>query len=178
MKKHFKLTALLLTATLLLSSCIGSFRLTNNIKEWNDGVGDKFVNEVVFIALHIVPVYQIAIFIDSVVLNSVEFWTGESLVAEPGETKIVKNSQGVDVQITALENGYAISDGKTAMNLIFDENEQLWSAQYGDQTVELVKFNADNTAQLYVGATAVDITLDADGVNKAQMYVNEYAMNN
>ena len=178
MKKNFKFTALLLTATLLLSSCIGSFRLTNNIKEWNEGVGDKFVNEVVFIALHIVPVYQIAIFIDSVVLNSVEFWTGESLVAEPGETKIVKNAQGVDVQVTALENGYTISDGKTAVNLVFDENEQVWSAQYGGQTVELVKLNADNTAQLYVGGTAVDITLDAEGVNKAQMFVNDYAMNN
>ena len=120
MKKNFKFTALLLTATLLLSSCIGSFRLTNNIKDWNEGLGDKFVNEVVFVALHVVPVYPIALFVDGVVLNSVEFWTGESLVAEPGETKIVKNAQGVDVQVTALENGYTISDGKTAMNLIYD----------------------------------------------------------
>ena len=178
MKKNFKFTALLLTATLLLSSCIGSFRLTNNIKDWNEGLGDKFMNEVVFVALHVVPVYPIALFVDGVVLNSVEFWTGESLVAEPGETKIVKNAQGVDVQVTALENGYTISDGKTAMNLIYDENEQVWSAQYGDQTVNLVKLNSDNTAQLYVGDTTVDITLDAEGVNKAQMFVNDYAMNN
>ena len=64
MKKHFKLTAMLLTATILFSSCIGSFRLTNNIKDWNEGLGDKFVNELVFIALHIVPIYEIAIFIE------------------------------------------------------------------------------------------------------------------
>ena len=172
MKKHFKLTALLLTATIVLSSCIGSFRLTNNIKDWNDGLGNKFVNELVFLALHVVPVYEIAMFIDGVVLNSIEFWTGENLVAEPGETKIVKNSQGTDIQVTALENGYTISDGKTAMNLLFNENEQVWSAEYNNQTIDLVKFNGNNTAQLYVGGDIVDVTLDAQGINVAQMLVN------
>ena len=172
MKKHFKLTALLLTATIVLSSCIGSFRLTNNIKDWNDGLGNKFVNELVFLALHVVPVYEIAMFIDGVVLNSIEFWTGENLVAEPGETKIVKNSQGTDIQVTALENGYTISDGKTAMNLLFNENEKVWSAEYNNQTIDLVKFNGNNTAQLYVGGDIVDVTLDAQGINVAQMLVN------
>jgi hypothetical protein len=89
MKKNFKLVAVLLSVSLMLSSCIGSFNLTNKVKAWNEGLGDKFVNELVFIALHVVPVYEIAIFIDAVVLNSVEFWTGDKLVAEPGETKVV-----------------------------------------------------------------------------------------
>ena len=172
MKKHFKLTAMLLTATILFSSCIGSFRLTNNIKDWNEGLGDKFVNELVFIALHIVPIYEIAIFIDGVVLNSIEFWTGEDVVAEPGETKIVKNSQGQDVQVTALENGYTISNGETAMNLLFDAENQVWSAEYNNQSTDLVKLNGDNTAQLFVGGEVVDVTLDAQGINMAQMLLN------
>ena len=172
MKKHFKLTAMLLTATILFSSCIGSFRLTNNIKDWNEGLGDKFVNELVFIALHIVPIYEIAIFIDGVVLNSIEFWTGENVVAEPGETKIVKNSQGQDGQVTALENGYTISNGETAMNLLFDAENQVWSAEYNNQSTDLVKLNGDNTAQLFVGGEVVDVTLDAQGINMAQMLLN------
>ena len=172
MKKHFKLTAMLLTATILFSSCIGSFRLTNNIKDWNEGLGDKFVNELVFIALHIVPVYEIAMFIDGVVLNSIEFWTGENVVAEPGETKIVKNSQGQDVQVTALENGYTISNGETAMNLLFDAENQVWSAEYNNQSTDLVKLNGDNTARLFVGGEVVDVTLDAQGINMAQMLLN------
>ena len=172
MKKHFKLTAMLLTATILFSSCIGSFRLTNNIKDWNEGLGDKFVNELVFIALHIVPVDEIAMFIDGVVLNSIEFWTGENVVAEPGETKIVKNSQGQDVQVTALENGYTISNGETAMNLLFDAENQVWSAEYNNQSTDLVKLNGDNTAQLFVGGEVVDVTLDAQGINMAQMLLN------
>ena len=172
MKKHFKLTALLLTATIGLSSCIGSFRLTNNIKDWNEGLGNKFVNELVFIALHIVPVYEIAMFVDGIVLNSIEFWTGNNLVAEPGETKIVKNSQGQDVQVTALENGYTISNGDTAMNLLFDAENQVWSAEYNNHVTDLVKLNGDNTAQLYVDGDIVNVTLDAQGVGYAQMLLN------
>ena len=172
MKKHFKFTALLLTATIVLSSCIGSFRLTNNIKDWNEGLGNKFVNELVFIALHIVPVYEIAMLVDGVVLNSIEFWTGNNLVAEPGETKIVKNSQGQEVQVTALENGYTISNGDTAMNLLFNAENQVWSAEYNNQVTDLVKLNGDNKAQLYVDGDIVNVTLDAQGVGYAQMLLN------
>lgn len=178
MKKHFKLTAILLSATILFSSCIGSFRLTNNIKDWNDNIGDKWVNELVFIAMHIVPVYEIAMFVDGVVLNSIEFWTGNNLVMEPGETKVVKNSEGQDVQVTALENGYTISDGDTSMNLIFDEEEKVWSAEYNNQVTKLVKLMDDNTAQLYMGEDMVTVTLDEEGMNTARMMLNNYyAMN-
>ena len=101
MKKHFKFSALLLSATIILTSCIGSFRLTNNIKDWNEGVSSKWVNEVIFVALHIVPVYQIAIFVDAVVLNSVEFWTGSNLVVEPGVT----STKGFSFMATGLYLG-------------------------------------------------------------------------
>ena len=172
MKKHFKLTALLLSATILLTSCIGSFGLTNKVLDWNKSVGDKFVNELVFIALHIVPVYEISIFIDAVVLNSIEFWTGDNLVAEPGETKVVKNSAGEEVQIVATENGYTVSNGETAMNFVFDKEQQIWSAEYNNQMTNLVKLNADNTAQIFVGEDVVDVNLDAEGINMAYMLMN------
>lgn len=178
MKKYFKLSALLLSATIILSSCIGSFRLTNNIKDWNEGVSSKWVNEVIFIALHIVPVYEIAIFVDGLVLNSIEFWTGNNLVMEQGETKIVKNSEGENVEITALENGYKLSNGETSMNLVFDNDERVWSAEYNNQTTKLVKLVDENNAQLYLaGGEVMDITLDAEGMDIARQYMsNSFAM--
>lgn len=178
MKKHFKLSALLLSATIVLTSCIGSFRLTNNIKDWNESVSNKWVNEVIFIALHIVPVYEIAMFVDGVVLNSIEFWTGSNLVNTPGETKVVQNSQGETVEITAMENGYTISNGETSMNLVFDEAEQVWSAVYGNHTTNLIKFVDDNNAQLFLaGGDVMDITLDVDGINTARQFMmNSFAM--
>ena len=49
MKKNFKFFAVLMSMSLVLSSCIGSFGLTNKVKAWNEGLGDKFVNELVFV---------------------------------------------------------------------------------------------------------------------------------
>ena len=45
-----------LSGTMLFSSCVGSFGLFNRISSWNQSVGNKFVNELVFLALNIFPV--------------------------------------------------------------------------------------------------------------------------
>ena len=178
MKKHFKISALLLSATIIMSSCIGSFRLTNNIKDWNDGVGSKWVNEIIFLAFHIVPVYEVAMLIDGVVLNTIEFWGGNSLVDNAGDTKVVKNSRGQDIEITTMENGYEITDGKVAMNLVFDEDTQIWSAVCGEQVTDLVKLVDDNNAQLFLmDGDVMDITLDEAGMDMARQYMtNSFAL--
>lgn len=173
MKKTFKLTALLLAATIMLSSCIGSFRLTNKIKDWNSSVSNKWVNEVIFLAFHIVPVYEIAMFVDALVLNSIEFWSGKSAAVKVGDTKVVKNSQGQDVEITAMENGYMLSNGEQSMNILFNEETQIWSAEYNNQTTQLMKMVDDNNAQLFLlNGDVMDITLDAQGVELARLYMN------
>ena len=170
MKKTFKLTALLLVATIMFSSCIGSFRLTNKLKDWNEGVGSKWVNELVFLAMHIVPVYEVAIFVDAVVLNSVEFWTGKKASVK---VQVVQNSQGQDVEITAMENGYKFSSNGETMNLLFDEDTQIWSAEYNNQTTQLMKLVDGNNAQLFLmNGDVMDVTLDAQGVEMARMYMN------
>jgi hypothetical protein len=179
MKKHFKLSALLLSATIILTSCIGSFRLTNNIKDWNEGIGNKWVNELVFIAMHIVPVYEITMFVDAIVLNSIEFWTGKKADVQVGNTKIVKNAQGQDVEVTALENGYKLSNGENSMNILFDEETQVWSAEYNNQTTQLMKVVDGNNAQLFLlNGDVMDVTLDEQGIELArQCMINSYAMN-
>ena len=171
MKKSFKFSALLLSATILLSSCIGSFGLTNKVKDWNESLGNKFVNELVFVCMHIVPVYPIAIFADAVVLNSIEFWTGENpMAANVGETKIVTNTAGEDIQITTTENGYNLSNGEQEMQLVFDEAENTWSAVYDNESVKLVQFTGDNSAQMFtINGNSMNVTLDEAGVNAARL---------
>lgn len=173
MKKTFKFSALLLSAAIVLSSCIGSFQLTNKIKDWNSNIGNKWVNEIVFIAFHIVPVYEICMFVDAIVFNSMEFWTGKKALANAGEKKIVKNSEGQNIEITALENGYNLTDGVSSMNLVFDEEEQIWSAEYNNQSTNLIKLVDENNAQLFLmNGDVMDITLDAEGIDMARMYMN------
>lgn len=174
MKKHLKLSVLLLAATIMLSSCLGSFQLTNKVLKMNKSIGDKWVNELVFAACCILPVYEITLFADAIVLNSIEFWTGKKLIANAGEKKTVKNSKGNDVEITALENGYNLTDGATSMNLIFDEETQIWSAEYNNQSTNLVKIIDETTAQLFLmNGEVMDVTID--GVNPL-MYT-DFAMN-
>lgn len=171
MKRTIKLTAVMLIASLLLSSCIGPFRLTNNIKDWNEGVSrSKFVNELLFVALHIVPVYPLATFADAIVLNSIHFWTGKNVVADTGTTKTIENAQGQQVLVTSTEQGYTISNGEQDLNLVYDEEERIWSAQCNDQTINLIQLIDDNSANLFVGEDVVEVTLDEQGINQAIMH--------
>jgi hypothetical protein len=74
--------SVLAAAALLCSTgCLGSFGLTRKVYRFNDRVhDDKWVQEGVFVGLNLVPVYVVACLFDSVFFNSVEFWTGETLV--------------------------------------------------------------------------------------------------
>ena len=65
--------ALCLSAAMLMPSCIGSFALTNKVLDWNRQVGNKFVNELVFFAFWILPVYEVTGLTDLLVINSIEF---------------------------------------------------------------------------------------------------------
>lgn len=75
MKKTYLSVALViaLATSMLTSSCIGSFSLFGKMRDWNEQVGDKFINELVFIAFWIVPVYEVAFMADFFVINSIEF---------------------------------------------------------------------------------------------------------
>lgn len=81
------LTALAATA-LLGASCVGPYNAFNSVSSWNSRATDnKFLNELIYIGLYIVPVYQLAAFGDAVIFNSIEFWGGENPISKPQEFK-------------------------------------------------------------------------------------------
>ncbi len=179
MKKNFKFVAVLMAACILFSSCIGSFSLTHKIKDWNESLGNKFVNELVFVCMHIIPVYELSIFADVLVLNSIEFWTGNNALGKAGETKVVKNTQGEDVTITTCENGYTLSNGDTAMNLVWDSADQSWSIEYNNQMSKIMKMIDTENAQLFLmNGETMNVSLDQNGVDMARQLImsNSFAM--
>lgn len=180
MKKIINFSVMLVAASILFSSCIGSFQLTTKLKNYNDNIGSKWVNELVFVAFCIVPVYELAALADALVINSIEFWTGKKNLADAGETKTIKNSKGQDIEVKTLKNGYALSDGTNSMNLVFNEKEQIWSAEFQDQVTNLIKLVDENNAQLFLkNGEVMDITLNAEGIETARMHMyNCLAMNN
>ncbi len=112
MNKMFKqIVVAMLIATMALMSvgCYGSFSLTKKVYNWNGSLGNKWVVELVFLAAYVVPVYGIAGFIDAVILNSIEFWTGSNPVASN-----VKSDDGTTVAFNKEKNEMTVSyAGKT-----------------------------------------------------------------
>lgn len=169
MKGKSTMLACVLSASVLFSSCIGSFALFNNLKDWNQGINNKFVNELVFIALHIVPVYGIAYLADVVVINSIEFWTGNNPVASVGEVKTVKGENG-EYLVETIENGYSITnEAGNEMELIYNSEANTWNVVSEGVSSELVKMNNDGTADLYLPSGEImNVTMDAQGMLAAR----------
>lgn len=71
--------ALALGICLTATSCIGPNNAFNRLSTWNSTLSDsKWVNELAFLGLHIVPVYQLWLAGDCLIFNSIEFWTGNN----------------------------------------------------------------------------------------------------
>lgn len=152
--------AITLAATLCFSSCIGSFSLTNKVLSWNGGVGNKFVNELVFIAFHIIPVYEATVFVDLIVLNSIEFWTGSSPIAQES-TQEVKGENGDIYLVKTDKDGYTITNtaDNSTIGFVFDSNDNSWSLSANGETTKFMTFVDDNHVKM-AGVNGNDMTVE------------------
>ena len=130
MKKYYLTTAIVLalSSSMLFTSCIGSFALTNNVLGWNKQIGSKFVNELVFFAFWILPVYEVTSIADLLVINSIEFWSGRNPLQ--ASTKVIDTQSG-RYTIACDGKGYTVTCQATgsSVRLDFDEAEQTWSIE-------------------------------------------------
>lgn len=152
--------ALFLSLTLGIASfqgCIGNFSLTRTILNWNKGaVNNKFVNEVIFIVLHIVPVYPITIFVDALIINSIEFWTGRNPIAmKPGEidTQYV-SKDGIEYKIEATQNKYHIvqlegPNKGEQVDFIYNPETKIWSLGNGKEVRKAAQFLNDTDVKIF-----------------------------
>ncbi len=132
MKKYYLSIAMLLTlgSAFLFNSCIGSFALTNRVLNWNNNIGSKFVNELVFVAFWILPVYEVTSLADLLVINSIEFWSGNNPVQ--ASTTVIDSENGRYL-VKCDGKGYDVINETTgsSVRLNFDFEEQTWSV-YSD----------------------------------------------
>lgn len=131
----------------MTSSCIGKFALTNKLLTWNKGVGSKFVNELVFFAFWILPVYEVSALADLLVLNSIEFWSGNNPIAKG--TKVIDGENGRYL-VKCDGKGYTITcenDG-SEVRLDFNEEELTWTLVTDDTEYELMTFIDDTHVAL------------------------------
>ncbi len=79
------LLAGILALVLSSSSCLGPDNAYRSVKQWNAGLSQHdWVEEVVFIAFFVVPVYPVALLADLLVFNTIDYWGGDNLINDPG----------------------------------------------------------------------------------------------
>jgi hypothetical protein len=114
-------------------------------------------------------------FADWIVLNTVEFWTGDKLIADAGKTQPVIGTNGDFYLITTLVDGYSISNETTKQTtyLKYDKENNTWSYEADGQVSKLLRVNADNTLTVFLptGET-MDVTNDAEGLQQVQALIN------
>lgn len=178
-KINLKMAAtVMVCGAFLFSSCIGSFGLHSKLVNWNQNIGSKFVNELVYLAFNIIPVYGVCYLADALVINSIEFWSGSNPMASVGDVKKVKGENG-NYLVETLENGYSIKkEGETAsMELIYDKELNTWNVVADGVSTELLQMNNDGTAQMTLpNGEELTVTLDAQGVAAARQatMINTY----
>ena len=125
-----------LASSMLFTSCIGSFKLTNKVLSWNHQIGTKFVNELVFVGLWILPVYEISAIADALIINSIEFWSGTNPI-EAGTKTVTSDNERY---LVAWDNtGYKITNEttgeETRFNFDADTNSWALATPEGDITI-------------------------------------------
>lgn len=157
--------ATLLVLSTALSSCLGSLALTNKVRVWNKQISNKFINELVYIGLWIVPVYETCFISDILVLNSIEFWSGKNPVATTSE-KIVHSEHG-DLSIVSNQTGYRITNlsDSSVCELLHDEAEDSWVMKQNGKSTKLFNYVDGKHVQMPNGMGGnVTVTLDENGV--------------
>ncbi|KAB2922203.1 MAG: DUF3332 family protein [Bacteroidetes bacterium] len=152
MKNIFKqaVIVLLIAAMAVMSvGCYGSFTLTKKVYNWNGSMGDKWTKELVFLVCVVVPVYEIAGTIDVLILNSIEFWTGQnpmnaSAVTGDG-TSVAFNQKTKEMTISYAGKSFVIAN----------ENGRATVKQQDGTVIAYVETGADGSLMLKDASGAV-----------------------
>ena len=168
MKRRFLTVAtLLLCATMLTTSCVGSFSLFNKLAAWNkDATASKFLKEIVFLVIS--PAHAVRPVVDMLVFNTIESQSGSNpLASNVGKTMNVQGQDGRYYAVKTLKNGYEIKapDGKVTC-FIYDKKTDSWSQQQDGKTTEIFRFNDNGTIQVNLGDRKMDVTVDEMGLNE------------
>lgn len=158
----------IVAATVLLgfmtmsTACYGPFNLTKNVYQWNSNVkgsgqiNDKWMKEIVFFGMLIIPAYMFSALLDTFIFNSMHFWTGESpikasdtavdgtKVTTLGETRIRWAPSGDGATVIyerqgVVERQATIVPSATGYRLVDEHGNLLSEAEYAaDGSVRLL----------------------------------------
>ena len=176
-KKSFTLLVVAaICSSMMFSSCIGSFGLTNKLLSWNKSLGNKFANEAVFFLFWIFPAYEVSLFLDTIILNSIEFWSGSNPVADTG-TKIIETENGTYTVETKTDGYHIEKEGEEkTLDFKFDEQNQTWSMSSDGVETKLMQYkDADEVVMFLPDGQTMDVELNAEGLTAFREVIEGYS---
>lgn len=94
----------------VLTSCYGSFPITRTVHEFNGNItNSKWIHSIFLWVFLILPVYWLATVVDFFLLNIIEFWSGDTLLAsteytlDDGREVAFGPGESEDVAILTIE---------------------------------------------------------------------------
>ncbi len=156
----------LATAATFGTGCWGSFSLTGKVYDWNGSFGSKWASWAVFLVFIFLPVYGTLLFIDAIIFNTIEFFSGKNPIQRSAElgngqrmvfTPVEGDPEAVEVEhydgdkvvrafrIHKTRRGFRLRDGR---------GEQL---QVGTEADQLTLRDADGAPLATLNAQARDL---------------------
>lgn len=139
----------------------------------------KFVNAIVGFILQPI-VGTVCLVVDALVLNSIEFWSGNNPLAV-NTIQQVEGKDGMLYTIKTLKNGYEVTD-ENGIVILFthDSKSDSWSVSQNGKILRMFQYNTDGTieANLPSGRT-IKVTNDEAGLQQVREAVytdNFYAL--
>ena len=144
MRKITLMIVLVSVLTMSMMGCFGQFVLTRKVYDFNAQIENPFVRSILFWVLNFVPVYGIAVWVDVVVLNLLEFWTGSNPLAmdENEFERRIYAHDGVDYEIVATQNRFDITEVTNPENtfaLVFDTSDSSWNLHKNGQEIKITQ---------------------------------------
>ncbi|MGI0015958.1 MAG: DUF3332 family protein [Nitrososphaera sp.] len=140
-------------------ACYGPFNLTRTLYKWNSnvkGTGDvntKWMRELVFLGLVILPAYGFSLLLDALIFNSIEFWGGENPIkmSRHGEDGQIQTIQAGETTVTLA----VAKDGNSA-HVTYAKAGQVFKTAEIVQSGDSYQFVDENGRALYLAEMSSD----------------------
>lgn len=163
MKTKLAILAGAIASILTLSGCLGdsnksgsTFICIRKVHEVNCTItNNKWINEILFI----IPggfCYGIASFLDTIIFNSIHFWTGDNPLA----STTITDANGVEYSLAKTESTLTITNQATGEVATFqyDADTQTWSSiDANGNATTLAKLVGNNKAIVYTATGAQEV---------------------
>lgn len=150
MKRWLKLVACTLALGATLNGCFGSFGATRLLYNFNDSFSNKFVKTLIMWVFTIVPAYELFMFADWLIINTIEFFMGSNPIGSnityvPGEdgSMMAMGENGDALKFTALDDNRMLveHDGIILGEIDIDGDKNVTMINYANAEVQSFDLN-------------------------------------